>query len=185
MAGAESVDYYEILQVSPNADSETIGRVFRFLAKRYHPDGPDGGDPDRFAMITDAFRVLTDAERRAQYDARHSRIRAERWKLLDPGPAENEFASDLRIRTAILALLYGARRQDVDQPGVGIYELERVLDCPPEHMKFHVWYLKEQGWIERLEDGRFAVTASGVDRVAEEGTRPGPLLLPEGGTGNS
>jgi hypothetical protein len=180
MAGGESVDYYEILQISPNADQPTIGRVFRFLAKRYHPDGPDGGDQERFQLITEAFRTLSDAEKRAQYDARHARIRAERWKLLDPGPAEDEFTSDLRLRTAILSLLYAARRQDVDQPGLGIYELERLLDCPPEHMKFHVWYLKEQGWIERLEDGRFAITVEGVDRVSAEGTRPGPLLLRRG-----
>jgi len=180
MGGSEATDYYEILQVSPNADNETIGRIFRFMAKRFHPDGPDGGDPDRFALITEAFRVLTDPERRAQYDARHARIRAERWKLLDPGHAEDEFTSDLRLRVAILSLLYAARRQNVDQPGMGAYELERLLDCPTEHLKFHIWYLKEQGWMERLEDGRFAITASGVDRIAEEGTRPGPLLLRKG-----
>jgi curved DNA-binding protein CbpA len=173
------------LQVSPNADGETIGRVFRFLAKRYHPDGPEGGDPDRFALITEAFRVLTDPERRAAYDAQHARIRADRWRLLDPSPAQNEFVSDSRIRTAILSLLYAARRQDVEHPGVGIYEMERLLDCPPAHMKFHVWYLKEQGWIERLEDGRFAVTASGVDRVVEDGTASGPLLLRGGDSGGT
>ena len=32
------VDYYELLQLSPNADDETIHRVFRHLAKRLHPD---------------------------------------------------------------------------------------------------------------------------------------------------
>jgi curved DNA-binding protein CbpA len=37
-------DYYEILQVSPLADSETIERVFRHLAKRYHPDNQESGD---------------------------------------------------------------------------------------------------------------------------------------------
>ncbi|MGR9037200.1 MAG: DnaJ domain-containing protein, partial [Gammaproteobacteria bacterium] len=32
------VDYYEVLEISPNANSETIDRIFRYLAQRYHPD---------------------------------------------------------------------------------------------------------------------------------------------------
>ena len=37
-------DYYEILEISPNANSETIERIFRHLAQRYHPDNQDTGD---------------------------------------------------------------------------------------------------------------------------------------------
>jgi curved DNA-binding protein CbpA len=37
---AEAVDYYEFLQISPNADADTIHRVYRFLAARLHPDNP-------------------------------------------------------------------------------------------------------------------------------------------------
>ena len=39
------IDYYEDLQVSPNADQETIERVYRLLAKRYHPDNHLTGAP--------------------------------------------------------------------------------------------------------------------------------------------
>jgi len=43
--GKESFnDYYEALQLSPNADSETIERVFWMLAKRYHPDNDQTGN---------------------------------------------------------------------------------------------------------------------------------------------
>jgi DnaJ-class molecular chaperone len=42
------VDHYEILQVSQTADTETIERVFRLLAKRYHPGNADTGDPRQF-----------------------------------------------------------------------------------------------------------------------------------------
>ncbi|MGK2960923.1 MAG: DnaJ domain-containing protein, partial [Gemmatimonadaceae bacterium] len=41
-------DYYEILQVSPRADTETIARVFRHLANRYHPDNKDSGNSEMF-----------------------------------------------------------------------------------------------------------------------------------------
>ena len=63
-------DYYEDLQISPIADLETIERVFRLLAKRYHPDNKDTGNADVFNRISSAYEVLADAEKRASYDAR-------------------------------------------------------------------------------------------------------------------
>jgi len=47
------VDYYELLQVSPNADEDTIQRVFRHLAKKYHPDHQDSPDGDRFRRLVE------------------------------------------------------------------------------------------------------------------------------------
>ena len=38
------IDYYETLEISPNANSGTIERMFRYLAQRYHPDNKDTGD---------------------------------------------------------------------------------------------------------------------------------------------
>jgi curved DNA-binding protein CbpA len=163
-------DYYEILQVSPRADQETIDRVFRHLAKRYHPDHSASGDPDRFAEVVDAFRILSDPEERADYDARYDAIRREQWEIFSQESADDNVEEDRRIRLGILSALYTARRNDVDRPGMGALELERLLACPQEHMKFHIWYLKENGWLQRLENGMFAITASGVDRVLEMGT---------------
>jgi curved DNA-binding protein CbpA len=181
MSGDDSADYYEILQVSPKAASETIDRVFRFLAKQYHPDNQETGDAERFTEVVEAFRVLSDLERRVEYDVRYERIRANRVKMMNSESAGDELGQDTRVRRTILSLLYGARRQNVDRPGMGSYELERLIDCPEEHMKFHLWYLKENGWIERLDTGQFAVTASGVDQVTGEGSHgPEPLRLPRG-----
>ena len=45
---SELTDYYELLQISPNAEPETIHRVYRLLAQRFHPDnGQTGDDTDR------------------------------------------------------------------------------------------------------------------------------------------
>jgi curved DNA-binding protein len=73
-------DYYEDLQISANADSETIERVFRLLAKRYHPDNNVTGNVDAFNRISMAYKILADAEKRASYDARHVAVKAEKWK---------------------------------------------------------------------------------------------------------
>ncbi|HEX6643696.1 MAG TPA: J domain-containing protein [Gemmatimonadales bacterium] len=175
-------DHYEVLQLSPRADAETIGRVFRHLAKRLHPDNAESGDPDRFAAVMEAFRVLSDPVLRASYDLRYESGRQERWRVFDQASALDGVAGDRRVRSALMTVLYTARRNDAEEPGVGIVDLEQLLGCPEEHMKFHVWYLKENGLIQRLENGTWAITAAGVDHVLEHGgpVRPELQLLEAG-----
>lgn len=187
MAESQIPDYYEELQVSPRADQETIERVFRHLAKRFHPDNAESGDAARFTRLVDAFRTLSDPEQRARYDLLYEQQREARWRIFDQQTAADDVAADRRIRLGILSLLYTARRNDADRPGLGILDLERLLGCPEAHMKFHLWYLRENGWIQRLENGMLAITAAGVDRVLELGgpARDATHLLPVGrGEGN-
>ena len=182
MAHSPGTDHYEILQVSPRADRETIQRVFRYLAKRYHPDNHDSGDPDRFKQLLESFRILADPESRATYDANYESQREARWRIFDQATVTDEVASDRRVRSAILQLFYASRRHDPDHPGLGVYDLERLLGCPEDHIKFHIWYLKENGWLQRLENGMLAITASGVDRALDDAAppAPGPPLLRAG-----
>lgn len=64
-------DYYEVLQVHPRAESEVIRAAYRTLARKYHPDL--GGDPSRMIALNDAWDVLGDPVRRAEYDAVRAR----------------------------------------------------------------------------------------------------------------
>jgi hypothetical protein len=165
MSSDDRMDHYETLQVSTRADLDTIERVFRHLAKRFHPDNSETGDPERFSQIVTAYRTLSDPEKRAAYDARYGEIQKEQWRIFDQADSTNNVESDRRIRLGILTLLYQAIRRDIRNPGVGIIELERILDCPRDHMEFHVWYLKERGWITRLDTGHLAITVLGVDHL--------------------
>jgi len=64
-------DYYEVLGVPRDADLKTIKKAFRELALRYHPDrNKEPGAEDRFKEIAEAYAVLSDPKKRAQYDAR-------------------------------------------------------------------------------------------------------------------
>lgn len=182
MPATQLADYYETLQLSPRADRDTIERVFRHLAKRYHPDNLDSGDADTFSQIVEAYRVLTDPEERARYDIAYERVKAAQWRIFDQETTHSEVVSDARIRNAILALTYAARRNDTANPGVGSLELERTLGCPESLMAFHIWYLREQGLIQRDHSGRFAITATGVSHVLEGGgpAKPGAQRLSAG-----
>src|SRR5215211_2474024 len=74
-------DYYEVLQVSPRADRDTIERVFRYLANRFHPDNRETGDAERFREIVEAYELLSSAAKRAQYDLSYERVREARWRM--------------------------------------------------------------------------------------------------------
>jgi hypothetical protein len=51
---------------------------------------------------------------------------------------------------------------------LNLHELEDLLGCPREHLEFSLWYLKENGFVARLDNGRIAVTAKGVDWAEQE-----------------
>lgn len=63
------MDYYAILNVSPEADTEAVKRAFRQLARQFHPDVAGEGSRERFQQIRQAYQVLSDPEQRRQYDA--------------------------------------------------------------------------------------------------------------------
>src|ERR1041385_3815189 len=77
-----AIDYYEVLQISPNAELDTIQRVYRLLAQRFHPDNQATGDADKFRLLTDAYTVLGDPEKRARYDVHRPEREQERSQIL-------------------------------------------------------------------------------------------------------
>ncbi len=60
-------DYYSVLGVDKNASQEDIKKAFRKHAHKYHPD-KEGGDEAKFKEINEAYQVLGDEKKRAQYD---------------------------------------------------------------------------------------------------------------------
>ena len=173
--GSGFIDYYELMQISPKAQPETIQRVYRILAGRCHPDNPHTGDIERFIRLKQAYDILNHPERRAAYD--------EKYHVQQCLPVEvfnlQEFATGIdgesNRRMGLLCLLYHRRRVNPDEPGLSLLQLENMMVSAREHLLFTVWYLKDKGYIRPTEDSGYAITSAGVDHV-EQGLPENRLL---------
>lgn len=158
-------DYYEFLQISPNADSGTIHRVYRFLATRLHPDNPQSGDAEMFHQLKTAYDVLSNPERRAEYDATRGRepVRAVPWSTsID---FMDSLDGERNRRLAVLAVLYYRRRTNPGMPEVPLAEIESRMGFPRDYLDFTTWYLLKKGYVTRADNSEFTLTAEGVDFV--------------------
>jgi curved DNA-binding protein CbpA len=162
------IDYYEILQISPNANAETVERMFRYFARRYHPDNLATADRDRFDAVLEAHNVLRDAALRAQYDIKYKDQLNSRAEWIEDASDGDLVSFDVETQRKMLSLFYVRRRKNIREPGIGEYELEQLLGCPIQRLEFSLWYMKEKGWIGVTENGTFAITAEGVDFTSSQ-----------------
>jgi curved DNA-binding protein CbpA len=164
----DSADYYEILQVNSNADPDTIHRIYRFLAQRFHPDNKETGSEARFREIHEAYNVLSDAERRARYDIVHHQRRQDRWRLVSAGQeSENDFELEQAIRLTVLEALYTRRRIDPSSPAMFSGDLESLIGRPREQMEFTIWFLGQKKFVTRDDNSRLQITADGVEYLEQ------------------
>jgi hypothetical protein len=169
-------DYYEFLQISPNAEAATIQRVYRFLAGRLHPDNPETGDPDKFLLLKQAYDVLSDPERRAEYDATYKNVVEEEVTPLSTSvDFMDNIDGELNRRLGVLALLYLQRRTNPYSPEVGLDQIELRMGFPRDYLHFTLWYLKNKNYITLGDNGDSTLTALGVDFV--EANRPNIPIL--------
>jgi curved DNA-binding protein len=159
------IDYYELLQISPNAELETIQRVFKLLAARYHPDNPETGDVEKFVLLNEAHRTLCDSELRREFDLQYQLRFAEPIGLFEMKEFAAGIDGEANRRMGILCLLYNRRRANPDDPGLSLLEFESMMSLPREHLIFTMWYLRERNYVRQDEASDFVITGDGVDYV--------------------
>lgn len=158
-------DLYELLQISPFAGSETIHRIYRFLAARYHPDNPDTGNAEMFHKVKSAYDVLSNPERRARYDAARSGELRAATPLSSTIDFMDDIEGEINRRLALLAVLYSRRRTSPRYPEVTLMEIETYLGFPRDYLDFTTWYLVKKGYVHQADNSDFTLTVAGVDYV--------------------
>jgi len=164
----QMIDYYQFLQISPQADNETIHRVYRYLAGRLHPDNPESGDAETFRTLKAAYDTLSNPSKRAEYDATHRREPQEDVPLSSTVDFMDTVEGELNRRLAILAVLYFKRRANPRFPEVSLAEIEQRMGFPRDYLDFTTWYLTRKGYITKADNSDFTLTAEGVDFIESQ-----------------
>jgi curved DNA-binding protein CbpA len=168
MPNPTAADYYEVLQISPNAEPDTIQRVYRLLAQRYHPDNQETGNAAKFRVIHEAYSTLSDADLRVKYDVAHRNRQQDRWRLVSLATAVTASSADDRVvRLTVLDLLCAQRRVHPGKPGLFPGEIEKLTGIPAEHLDFCTWYLIQKRLIQRSDSSQLVITAEGLDYLEE------------------
>ena len=124
------IDYYELMQISPNAEQETIQRVYRLLAARHHPDNPHTADVGKFVLLQRAYAILSSPEKRVAYDVERDTQKLQPLGVFSLKEFTVGIDGEGNRRMGILCLLYHRRRTMPDVPGMSILELEGIMAFP-------------------------------------------------------
>jgi len=164
----EIQNYYEFLQISPSAEPDTVRRVYRYLAGRLHPDNPETGDAEKFFLLKQAYDVLSDPARRAEYDEACKKQAPQETPLSTSIDFMDNLEGELNRRLAVLAVLYIKRRSNPYTPEVSLLEIEERMGFPRDYLEFTTWYLRNKGYITRADNSDFTLSAEGVDFVESQ-----------------
>ena len=157
------VDYYDLLQISPKAELETIKRVYKMLVARLHPDNAETGDAEKFIVLQRAFEVLSDPGRRSTYDAEYVGRMRQPLTSVEPGEVASGVDAEMSRRVGILCVLFKQRQTNPARQGLSLLELEQITRCPSEFISFTLWYLQNKNFVGSADNSDFVITPAGID----------------------
>jgi hypothetical protein len=184
----KEISYYELLQVDREAHPTIIRYAYRFLAAMYHPDNGESGDAEKFRIITEAWRTLSDEGKRAAYDmslgAKEAKPAAGQGGG-GPSGAPSQFGKDsmpkipktglswneIELRLAILQILLGQRKKRPQTGGATAKMMMDILSIDNvAEIEFALWYLRETNLIE-MGERMFMISWRGVDYIVDQLSR--------------
>src|SRR3954451_6611589 len=121
------IDFYELLRVSPGAEIESIQRVHRALAARYHPDNTETADLEKFLRVNDAFKILSDPEKRKEFDDKYKTRKDNPLPVFLTKEFTEGVDGEINRRMGLLCLLYTQRRQNQVMPALSVLEIEGMM----------------------------------------------------------
>ncbi len=116
-------DYYDILGIPRNADDKEVKKAYRNLARKYHPDVcKEPGAEEKFKKINEAYSVLSDEQKKGQYDnmGHDTYTNASKGSYTGGGQHGGGFSSDFSGFGDIFDFFGGGQRRSGPQPGADL-----------------------------------------------------------------
>jgi curved DNA-binding protein len=161
-------NWYDVLGVPPTANSTDLSAVFQLLSARFRPENKETGDPKRLQEVRTAHEVLSNPERRKQFD---HELRQRNPPAQVPLHQSKDFADEvddeIARRLSILCLLYNQRRANPINPGLTIAQLEELVGTPREQLEFSFWYLKQKRLVLADDRSTMTIMTEGIDFIEE------------------
>jgi molecular chaperone DnaJ len=120
---SENGDYYETLGISRSADDAEIKKAYRNLARKFHPDVcKEHGAEEKFKKINEAYSVLSDEQKKRQYDnmGHETFTNASKGSYTGGGASGGGFSSDFSGFGDIFDFFGGGQRRAGPQPGADL-----------------------------------------------------------------
>ncbi|MHB8163719.1 MAG: molecular chaperone DnaJ [Methanoregula sp.] len=116
-------DYYDILGIPRNADDKEVKKAYRNLARKYHPDVcKEPGAEEKFKQINEAYSVLSDEQKKSQYDnmGHETFTNASKGSYTGGGHGGGGFSADFSGFGDIFDFFGGGQRRSGPQPGADL-----------------------------------------------------------------
>jgi curved DNA-binding protein CbpA len=161
-------NWYDVLGVPPTANNTDLSGVYQLLCARFRPENKETGDSKRLQEVKTAFEVLSNPERRKQFD---HELRQRNPPAQVPLHLSKDFADEvddeIARRLSILCLLYNQRRANPISPGLTIAQLEEQVGTPREQLEFSFWYLKQKRLVLADDRSTMTIMTEGIDFIEE------------------
>ncbi|HLW75434.1 MAG TPA: DnaJ domain-containing protein [Bryobacteraceae bacterium] len=169
-------DYYIVLGVEPNADSDTIQAAYTQLARTYHPSNRETGDQKKFDDLNAAYEVLSDPALRIEFD----KLKGVDRDSGNPVFAGAAFFEALKrgaaLRATILCLLCDRRRIKPTSPSMSLRHLETMLRITNDELTFVMWYLKQRAYVVSDDKSNLQISVEGLDYLERNTPLPEVVL---------
>lgn len=166
-----ALNYYHILEVGYNATQEDVKQAYRRLAKKYHPDvnADDAKKAETFKLVSEAYKVLSDADRKAAYDLRLLLGVHEDYTTASGG---NGYSYDARSRTYRPRRSYYRRREPVTYSRKTYAAVTLLLVCvastvllvPLSLSRYSSSYNYDKG-LEYYKNGQYYAALNSLDKA--------------------
>lgn len=163
-------DHYAILGIDSTAEGDMIQRAYQRMLEKFGPENIDTRDDEKMAVIKAAYDVLSDPEKRKEFDALKG-LAGDRGRPTFTGPDFfNVLGQSVGLRIALLCVFYDRRRNKPFTPALSMRHIESMVEGSLDALTFALWYLKQRGYVINDDKSNLMITVEGMDFL--ESNRP-------------